>query len=145
MVPLNLPSFEYRIKKSGGKVWIFDGIRKKYVVLAPEEWVRQHFINYLIYYKNYPRSLVKVETGVKYNALAKRSDVVVFDRKGKPWMVIECKAATVKLGENSARQISVYNKTLNAKYLVLTNGLMHLCYDMSNLEKAVTELPEFSD
>src|SRR5690606_27113443 len=92
MVDLNLPSFEYRIKKTEEKTFIFDEIRKKFVVLTPEEWVRQHFVHYMIGHLRYPRALINVETGLAYNQLRKRSDIVLYDRTGKPWMIVECKA-----------------------------------------------------
>ena len=143
MVSLNLPSFEYKLKEVNGKVWIFDGIRKKYIVLTPEEWVRQHFINYLIQHLNYPKALFKVETGLSYNQLAKRSDIIVFNRQGEPWMVIECKAPHIQLDEQAARQASMYSKTLNVRYLVLTNGIKHLCFDVLQELKHLAELPEY--
>lgn len=126
MLPLNLPDFDVRLKQAQGKVWIFDGIRKKFVVLTPEEWVRQHFIHYLIDHKKYPRSLVKVEGGLTYNQLAKRSDIVVFSRKGDPWMIIECKAPTQKINQETLLQAALYNATLRASYLTVTNGRVHL-------------------
>ena len=101
MHQLNLPSFDYKLKKADGKVWIFDVIRKKYIVLTPEEWVRQHFIHYLLHELKYPRSLVKIEGGLSYNTLSKRSDIVVFDRDGRPWMLVECKSPEFKLSEKS--------------------------------------------
>jgi hypothetical protein len=127
MHPLNLPTFDYKLKKADGKVWIFDIIRKKYIVLTPEEWVRQHFIHYIISELQYPKALIKVEGGLTYNQLAKRSDIVVFDRQGQPWMVIECKAPELKLSETTLHQASAYNASLRAKYLTVSNGLMHLC------------------
>lgn len=143
MVKLNLPSFEYKLKDANGKVWIFDGIRKKYVVLTPEEWVRQHFINYLIDHIHYPKALLRVEAGLKYNKLSKRSDIVVYDRNGMPWMVVECKAPDIVIDEKSAMQVSIYNKTLKATYVVLTNGMKHLCFDVSKEIKSLSELPAF--
>ncbi len=125
MVSLSLPPFEYKLRKAEGKLWIFDVIRKKYVVLAPEEWVRQHFVNYLLT-NGYPRSLIRVEGGLHYNQRLKRSDIVVYDRDGAPWMIIECKAPDIKLSEKSLFQASVYNATLRARYLAVTNGLTHL-------------------
>jgi hypothetical protein len=127
MYKLNLPAFDYKLQKADGKVWIFDVIRKKYIVLTPEEWVRQHFVNYLITELQYPRSLVKVEGGLSYNQLQKRSDIVVFDREGKPWMIIECKSPTLNLSSDTLMQASVYNASLKAKYLTVTNGLLHYC------------------
>ena len=143
MVKLNLPSFEYKLRDANGKVWIFDGIRKKYVVLTPEEWVRQHFINHLVNHLGYPKALLKVEAGLKYNKLSKRSDIVVYNREGIPWMVIECKAPDLTIDEKSILQVSVYNKTLKAAYVVLTNGMKHLCFDVSKEIKSLTELPAF--
>lgn len=127
MYKLNLPEFDYKLKKAEGKVWIFDVIRKKYLILTPEEWVRQHFINYLTIDLKYPKSLLKIEGGLSYNQLQKRTDILVFDREGNPWMVVECKSPTSKLSASTLQQASVYNSTLKAKYLTITNGLMHLC------------------
>lgn len=143
MVQLNLPSFPVKLKNASGKVWIFDGIRKKYVVLTPEEWVRQHFIAYLVNELKYPKALLKVEAGLTYNQLAKRSDIIVFNREGKPWMVIECKAPEVNLTETTANQVSVYNATLKASYVVVTNGLRHFCFDLQDGIKSVPDFPVF--
>jgi len=137
MIPLNLPSFEYKLRKAEGKLWIFDIIRKKYIVLIPEEWVRQHFIHFLINQLQYPKSLIKVEGGLQYNQLQKRSDIVVFDRKGNPWMVIECKAPEVKLSQSTVLQAAVYNNTLKAKFIAVSNGLTHL-YAEINWDKTST-------
>ena len=127
MQKLNLPEFNYNVRKTDGKVWIFDVIRKKYVVITPEEWVRQHFINYIIHSLQYPRALIRVEGGLTYNQLSKRSDIVVFDRTGSPWMLIECKSPDLKINDGTLRQASVYNTTLKAKYITVTNGLTHYC------------------
>jgi hypothetical protein len=126
MIPLNLPSFEYKLKKAEGKLWIFDVIRKKYIVLIPEEWVRQHFIHFLIDVHHYPKSLIRVEGGLQYNQLQKRTDIVIFDRTGKPWMIVECKAPEVPVNEKTVFQVSTYNSTLRARYITVTNGLTHL-------------------
>ena len=127
MVELNLPPFEYRIKKTDEKVFIYDDIRKKFVVLTPEEWVRQHFVHYMIAHLHYPRALINIETGLSYNTLRKRSDVVLYDRSGKPWMIVECKAPHHKVGPMAVQQVSVYNKTIRARYIVVTNGLTTVC------------------
>lgn len=148
MTSLNLPPFEYKIKKAEGKLWIFDVIRKKYIALIPEEWVRQHFVHLLIDHKKYPRSLIRVEGGLQYNRLQKRSDIVVFDRDGAPWMLIECKAPEVRLSDKSVFQASVYNATLRARYVVVSNGLVHL-YAKIDWENGITtwinDLPEFPE
>lgn len=146
MISLNLPPFDHKLKKAEGKFWIFDVLRKKYMVLTPEEWVRQHFVHYLLTELKYPRALIKVEGGLSYNQLQKRSDIVVFDREGKPWMLIECKSPDEVVGDNTLRQASVYNKTLRANYLVVTNGLKHLCYRIHWTEsrtEALSILPAF--
>ena len=146
MVNLNLPTFDYKLKKVEGKVWIFDIIRKKYIMLTPEEWVRQHFIHYIINTFNYPKTLIKVEGGLSYNQLAKRSDILVFDREGKPWMVIECKSPELRLSTTTLQQASVYNATLRAKYLTVTNGLLYYCSLTDWIEgktELLKELPSY--
>lgn len=142
MIQLNLPSFEYKLRKAEGKLWIFDVIRKKYIVLIPEEWVRQHFINFLIKHLSYPRSLIKVEGGLQYNQLQKRSDIVVFDRNGNPWMVIECKAPEVKISQNSLMQAALYNDTLKAKFITVSNGLTHLYAEINWKERTTLWLEQ---
>lgn len=127
---LNLPKIDCNIRKKAGKIEIFDIIRKKFIVLSPEEWVRQNFIHYLISELNYPKSLFKVESGVNYNRLQKRSDILIYDRETKPYLLVECKSYKVKLNQAVLEQVGVYNKTLNAKYLVITNGLNHFCCEM---------------
>lgn len=131
MIKLNLPSFDCVVKKEEGKIFIQDIIRKKYLVLTPEEWVRQHFINYLLTELNYPKALIKIEGGLTFNRLSKRSDIVVFNREGQPWMIVECKAPTQKLSQRTVHQASVYNHTLKAKYLAVTNGLVHICCEVN--------------
>ena len=143
MLKLNLPEFEYTIKNIEGKVWIFDVIRKKYIVLTPEEWVRQHFIHYLLKELKYPRSLVKIEGGLMYNQLQKRSDIVIYSREGKPWMIVECKSPDQKLGQQTIRQAAVYNQTLKAEYVAITNGLVHICCQMDWNERRTRVLESF--
>ena len=128
MTPLHLPAGDFKVKKSEGKVWIFDGIRKKYVVLTPEEWVRQHFINYLIQNLHYPKSLFRIERSLTYNTLQKRSDILVYDRAGKPWMLVECKSPSIKLTQKAFNQAAIYNMTVGAKYVAVTNGMVHYCF-----------------
>lgn len=127
MVRLNLPSFDYKLRKADGKVWIFDVIRKKFVVLTPEEWVRQHFIHYMTGELKYPRSLIRIEGGLMYNQLQKRSDILLFDREGNPWMLVECKEPGFKLSQLVVEQVAAYNATHRARYITVSNGLTHLC------------------
>ena len=146
MQKLNLPSYAYRLKKADGKVWIFDGIRKKYVVLTPEEWVRQHLVNYLIHHLNYPKGLIAVETGLTYNSLAKRTDMVVLNRQGGTWMIVECKAADHPITRNTALQVAVYNMALKAQYILISNGLSHYCFATNFSDSSVLPLdsiPEY--
>lgn len=146
MLQLNLPAFDFRVKKAEGKFWIFDIIRRKDVVLTPEEWVRQHFIHYMIDHLHYPKSLIRIEGGLKYNQLSKRADIVIYDREGNPWMVVECKSAQEQISENTVRQASVYNHTIKATYLAVTNGMKHYCAAI-DWEKhgyqMLTAMPEF--
>ncbi|HYC83960.1 MAG TPA: type I restriction enzyme HsdR N-terminal domain-containing protein [Chryseosolibacter sp.] len=143
MHKLNLPDFEYTLRKADGKVWIFDVIRKKFLVLTPEEWVRQHFVHYMISDLGYPRALLKLEGGLKYNMLGKRSDIVVFDRQGEPWMLVECKSPDQSINETTLRQASVYNKTIKARYLTVTNGLKHYCCSYDHTAGTVSVLAAF--
>jgi len=126
MIRLNLPPYDYKLKRDGDKVFILDPFRKKYLVLTPEEWVRQHFVQYLVNGAQYPKALIKMEGGLKFNTLSKRSDIVVFGRDGNPWMLVECKAPDYKLRQQTLEQAATYNHTLHARFIVLTNGMSHL-------------------
>jgi type I site-specific restriction endonuclease len=142
MYKLNLPEFDYKLKKAEDKIWIFDGIRKKYIVLTPEEWVRQHFIHYLIHQKNYPKSLIKIEGGLTYNQLQKRTDIVVFNRQGNPWMIVECKSPAIALSPATLTQASTYNASLKAGFITVTNGMVHYCAHIDWTERATTLLED---
>ena len=148
MIRLNLPEYKFRVQNTEEGVRIFDLIRKKFIILTPEEWVRQNFIQYIIKEKKYPSSLVAVETGLKYNRLKKRSDITVYDKKGMVWMIIECKAPEVKISQDTFRQVAVYNMSGRSKtrFLAVTNGLRHYCCEM-NYEKEkyefLKDFPEF--
>ena len=142
MDKLNLPVYDVNIKESGGKTVIFDVIRRKFVTLTPEEWVRQHFINYLINHLGYSRSLISVEQGLKYHVLAKRSDIVVFTNLGKPLLLIECKSPEQRLGQKVMEQAMMYNKTVNANYLIITNGVEHSCLYIDRTNNKINYLSE---
>jgi hypothetical protein len=142
MYKLNLPECDFRLKKDEGKVWIFDSIRKKFVVLTPEEWVRQHFVNYLISEKNIPRSLIRIEGGLLYNELQKRTDIVVYDRTGQPWLIVECKSPTIAVSPTTLEQATIYNSTLRAAYICITNGLVHLCANIQWEERTSIQIKE---
>ena len=125
MQKLNLPNFNFKIKNSENKMLIFDNLRKKYLVLTPEEWVRQHFVHYLISEKKYPISLIAIEKQLTLNTRKKRTDILVFNQIGTPELIVECKAPSVKITQDTFDQIARYNLKLNANYLIVTNGLTH--------------------
>lgn len=127
MENLIFPPFDYQVKKQGGVVLIYDVIRKKYVVLTPEEWVRQHLVHYLLEVKGCPPALVAVERTIDLYGLSRRFDVAVFDRSGKPWLLVECKAPSVPLVRQVFDQAFRYNITLAAPYVAVTNGVRHFC------------------
>lgn len=125
MQVLNLPTYQFKIKSSENKLFIFDIVRKKYVVLTPEEWVRQHFLHYLIEEKQYPISLIAVEKQLTINNLTKRTDILVFNTQGKPEIIVECKAPNIPISQHTFDQIARYNLKLNATFLIVSNGLEH--------------------
>lgn len=124
---INFPKYEFKVRHMGEQPQIFDAIRKRFVALTPEEWVRQHWLRYLVEEKKYPRSLVAVEMSLKLNKLSKRCDIVVFGRNGLPQLIVECKAAEVKLSQKVFDQIARYNLALKVSYLVVSNGWKHYC------------------
>ncbi len=144
---LNFPAYDFRFKNSENKVQIFDLIRKKFVVLQPEEWVRQHVVKYLIEEKKYPKSHINVEKQLKINNLTKRYDVVVFNSDGSIHILVECKAPEIKISQSVFDQIARYNMQLQANYLMVTNGLEHYYCKMNLLEEKYTflrQIPDFS-
>jgi hypothetical protein len=148
MDALNLPAYEHKITKSGANYLIFDIIRRKYVVLTPEEWVRQHFVHYLIHTLSYPKSLISIERGANFNKLQKRSDVCVYNQGGKPHLLVECKAPHVPITQDVVKQVSVYNQTLQAKLVVITNGLQHFCWQVdfeTRQFQPLQEIPAYID
>ena len=146
MQKLNFPTYTFRFKNSENKVSIFDEIRKKFVILTPEEWVRQNVVRFLLEEKKYPKSYINVEKLIKINDLSKRYDIVVFQPNGKIFLLIECKAPEVPISQNTFDQIARYNMVLEAEYLMVTNGLNHYFCQM-DLENEkylfLKELPEF--
>ena len=146
MQKLNFPTYSFRFKNSENKVAIFDEIRKKFIILTPEEWVRQHVVQYLLQDKNYPKSYINVEKLIKVNDLSKRYDIIVYQPNGAIYLLIECKAPEVIITQQTFDQIARYNLVLNAKYLMVSNGLNHYFCQMDfENEKYIflKELPEF--
>jgi len=140
MDKLSLPTYNFNIKDFEGKTVIFDIIRKKYLVLTPEEWVRQHFIHYLINQLGYAKSLISVEHGLKYNSLLKRTDIIVYSNTAEPLVLIECKAPEHRLNKKVLEQAMMYNKTVQAEYIIVTNGLEHSCLRIDRVNKRVDYL-----
>ncbi len=147
MTNLNLPKYSFRIKNKENKLYIFDRIRKKDLILTDEEWVRQNFVSFLHEDKKYPLSLIAIEKQCLVNELTKRTDILVFDKSGAPHIIVECKAMHVKISQDVFDQIARYNMTLKAKYLVVTNGLEHYYCQMNHDLKQydfLKELPNYS-
>ncbi|AWA30288.1 restriction endonuclease subunit R [Flavobacterium magnum] len=146
MQQLNFPTYGFRFKNSENKILIFDPIRKKFVVLTPEEWVRQHVVQFLLLQKKYPHSLVNVEKLLKVNGLTKRYDAVVFHNNGNINILVECKAPEVTITQNTFDQIARYNMVMKADYLMVTNGHNHYFCRM-DFEKEryvfLKDLPDF--
>ena len=145
MQALNLPPFEYKVTKSGSNSLIWDVLRRKNVVLTPEEWVRQHIVHYLIDHLGYPRSLLSLERGHAYNQRQKRTDLCAFTSSGQPLLLVECKAATVPITAAVAHQAATYNQTIGAPLLLLTNGLQHYCWRVDFEQRRNEPLPEIPD
>lgn len=146
-IPLNLPEYPFRLKQENGSTFIFDEIRKKYLVLTPEEWVRQHLIQFLILHKKYPRSLIKLEGGLKLNSLQKRSDILLFNNAGEKIVLVECKAPLVKITQDVFDQIARYNFIHRVKWLIVSNGLNHFCCEIdfeNESYRFAEEIPEYS-
>ena len=128
MQDLNLPPFAYKLTQSGANPQIWDILRRKYIVLTPEEWVRQHVVHYLIDHLGYPKGLLSLERGHAYNQRQKRTDLCAFDAGGRPLLLVECKAPSVPITAATAHQAATYNQTIGAPLLLLTNGLAHHCW-----------------
>lgn len=143
MTTLNLPDFGHKIKQIDGKPYIFDVLRKKYVRITPEEWVRQHVVHLLINFYQYPKALIRSEGGLQFNQLQKRTDILVFDRQGRPFLLVECKAPHIGLNQNVFDQIARYNHVHRAPYLIVTNGLTHFCCQVDPDTKNLTFLDDF--
>ena len=127
MQVLNLPPANLTVREESGKRLVFDSFRKRFVALTPEEWVRQHFLHWLVTHKAYPRGLIAVETTLRYLRLKKRADAIVYRQSGQPLMIIECKSPDVQITQNVFDQVARYNKPHGVAYLAVTNGLSHYC------------------
>ena len=144
MIKINYPETSFKIKKENSIELIFDAFRKRWIVLTPEEWVRQNILQYLTAIKNYPAKLIAIEKEISLGELKKRCDIVVYDRSALPWMIIECKEMNAQVNSKTLEQILRYHISLPAKYLVITNG--SYCFGFEKKEEQffeINELPEF--
>ncbi|MDR1980114.1 MAG: type I restriction enzyme HsdR N-terminal domain-containing protein [Tannerellaceae bacterium] len=147
MLPLNLPTFAAKVTEKEGKRMIYDIIRRKYVALTPEEWVRQHFIHYLVTEKHYPKELLANEVTIKLNGTTKRCDTVAYTRFLEPYMIIEYKSPSIVLTMAVFDQIARYNMVLQVRYLIVSNGMQHFCCEMNYQTQSYTfleDIPSYS-
>lgn len=143
MVALNFPSYSFKIKSIENKSYIWDEIRKKHILLTPEEWVRQHAIQFLIQEKNYPALWMSIEKQFTINGRHKRADIVVYNKSLRPYIIVECKRPEIKITQNTFDQIARYNLSLDAKFLMLTNGLQHFYCQMDFKNETYVFLESF--
>jgi hypothetical protein len=146
MQKLNFPNYSFRFKNSENKIAAFDEIRKKFVILTPEEWVRFHTVQFLIHEKYFPKSLINVEKQLKLGKLIKRYDVVVYNSNGGIHLIVECKAPSIEITQATFDQIARYNMSLKAEYLMVTNGLDHFFCQLDYIQEKylfLKELPPF--
>lgn len=132
MIKIEYPPYQSKIKMKEEKEFIFDAFRKCWVVLTPEEWVRQNFLQYLTQIKNYPAALIAVEKEIKLGELKKRFDIVIYDSNTKPWMIVECKEMNTALNKTVLDQVLRYNINLQVPYLVITNGLHCIAFGIED-------------
>jgi len=148
MFALNLPVFEYKIRQHEGKNQIFDPLRRKFVVLTPEEWVRQHFVNYLIVDKSFPAGRISNECNINLNGQKRRCDTVLYNEHLQPLVIVEYKAPEITINQTVFNQIAAYNMVLKVKYLIVSNGLKHYCcrmdYENQKVEY-IDAIPDYKD
>jgi len=148
MYSLNLPSYDAKIRKNGSIIEIYDTLRRKYVALTPEEWVRQYFVNWLISDKSYPASLMANEASIKLNSLTRRCDTVVYNQLLEPLMIIEYKESNIPVTQGVFDQVVRYNTVLKVKYIVVSNGINHYCCKMDYDKQSydfLTDIPNYID
>lgn len=145
MTEVKFSEYQFRTDERNGRRSVFDIARKKWVILTPEEWVRQHVLHYLIIDKNYPVTHIAVERGIELNGLRKRFDLVIFSVSGKPAMIIECKAPEEPLNEKVFEQIARYNLSLNVKYLWVTNGKSNYCCKLVKGIELLSIVPDYDE
>lgn len=146
MIAINWKKFPIKLKTELEKDYVFDEIRKKWIICTPEEWVRQNIIWYLVEELNYPRSLIAVEKRIQFNNINKRFDIVIYDKLLKPWMLVECKSPNVNIDQSVLFQTLTYHSVLNCQYWLMTNGNTTFCanYEPPNIEWLPT-IPEYKN
>lgn len=148
MPALTLPDHGVKTKHDAGGVQVFDPIRRRWLALLPEEWVRQHFINHLVFDLGYPASLIAVERSLVLNGLAKRADILVHDAQGLPLLLVECKAPGVGITQRTFEQAARYNSVFRVKWLMITNGVKHYCCAVDHVTSSTSfmdHLPTFKE
>jgi len=142
MLKLSFPNYEFRLKKIDEKRFIFDEIRKKYIELTAEEWVRQNCIKFLINEKKYKSQLIAIEKKIILNNLTKRFDIIAYDNNGDPNLLVECKAPNIAIRQETFDQILSYNRVINSKYLMITNGIIHYYCKIDNIDNKINFLKD---
>jgi hypothetical protein len=143
MIAVQYPEPKFRTKKENGRQYIFDPIRKAWLLLTEEEWVRQNFVNYLVTKLNYPSTVIALEKEISLNDLKKRFDILVYDKDHKPWMLVECKEPNVNLGEDVLQQVLRYNISVPVEYIVITNGNATMGWKKEGELSLLEEMPEW--
>lgn len=144
MYPIALPNCDLKLKEENQQTYIFDIIRKKYLVLTPEEWVRQHVIHLLINQYGYPKGLFKIEKGHNYNELQKRTDIMVYDKTGKVQLLVECKAHSEPISQKTLTQAMQYNLHYKAPIILITNGIKSFCFEINgSSNKQLNDIPKY--
>lgn len=145
MVAIDFSNIELRLKKEHGKTYVFDPVRKKWIVLTPEEHVRQYLLQHFIKNMNYPASLIAVEKNIKSGSLNKRFDIAVYNRDHQPWLLVECKAPEVTIDQSTLNQLLKYHNELQCSYWLISNGHQNFCADACSIEsiKWITQLPDY--
>ena len=146
MIKIEYPQYQYKIKTQNDREFIFDAVRKQWVILSPEEWVRQNFLQYLLKVKKFPASLIAVEKEIRLGELVKRCDIVVYNRNAAPLLMVECKAMEIEINTTAAEQILRYNISLPVRYLVITNGSYCFAFERTGKAfQALMEIPDWND
>ncbi|NND72591.1 MAG: type I restriction enzyme HsdR N-terminal domain-containing protein [Rhodothermales bacterium] len=143
MLPLNLPPADLTVREENDRMLILDQVRGSFVLCTPEEWVRQHFIHFMTAFRGVPVGLIAVEKAFDFQGMTRRADIVVYNRHGQPWLVVECKAPDVELKRHVFEQVGRYNRVIKAPYVGVTNGLEHFCFSVDGEIRFHSDFPLF--